>query len=105
MTDAERNLLLALAEAVRVGAHVSIYDGAAADTLSRALYQMRIAKMEIEIEVEARRIIAADLLASLESGSAAGSADGMPGLGGVLGGTQSAVQCPSCGRPSCPEPG
>lgn len=55
MTDAERALLLALADAVRVGAHVSIYDGAAADTLSRALHRMRKAKEEIEREMETSR--------------------------------------------------
>lgn len=105
MTDAERKMLLALADAVRVGARVSIYDGAAADTLSRALHQMHKAKKEIEREMEARRPHPAPLLVEFQSGSATGSAAGLLGKGGVLGSQEPAVQCPSCGRPSRPEQG
>ena len=100
MTDAERDLLLALASAVMVGTSTSIYDYAAADKLLDAKGNIHTARKEVEREMEARRPRSAPLLAELQSGSTTGPADGLPGEGRVLGGSQPAVQCPSCGGSS-----
>lgn len=105
MTDAERELLLALASAVMVGTSTSIYDYAAADMLSTAKDNIRAARKDVEREVEARRPCPAPLFAELQSGSQLGQTARLLGQGGVLGSAQPAVQCPSCGGPSRPEQG
>ena len=104
MTDAERDLLLALAKAVLVGTHPPPYDYASSDELSRAWHAIRKAREEVEHEVEARRADIVALLATLEGACKPQPADGMSGEGSLLGSAKPAVQCPSCGRPSCPEP-
>ena len=102
MTDAERDLLLALASAVLVGTNTSIYDYAAADTLRTAKDNIRAARKDVEREMEACRANAAALLVQLEGRGATRSADGLLGQSRLLGSQEPAVQCPSCGRPSRP---
>ena len=105
MTDAERDLLLALASAVMVGTSTSIYDYAASNKLGEAKHNIQAARKEVEREVEARRRRVAELRIELQSRSQLRQADGLLGEGGVLGSQEPAVQCPSCGRPSRPEQG
>lgn len=85
MTDAERDLLLALASAVMVGTSTSIYDYAAAEKLGDAKDNIHAARKEVEREMEARRPRPAPLLTGLQGRSTTGSADGLLGQGGVLG--------------------
>ena len=55
MTDAERDLLLAVAAAVLIGTKASAYDYDAADKLRDAWHNIQIARKEVSREMETRR--------------------------------------------------
>jgi hypothetical protein len=54
MTDAERDLLMAVVKAVLVGTHPPPYDYASADKLSQAWHFIRKAREEVIREMAAR---------------------------------------------------